>query len=323
MTVVQNIRKKIIALGGEYRFGECLCGLAVEENRLRAVQIRRADGTVYEQPTEKLILAVGHSARDTFEMLYEAGVVMERKPFSIGARIEHLQTMIDAAQYGRYAGRAELGAADYKLAVHLANGRSAYTFCMCPGGEVVAAASEPGRVVTNGMSLFARNKENANAALLVGVNPEDFGGTHPLQGMFWQRELEAKAFELGGGNYHAPAQLVGDFLAGRASSEAGTVRPSYRPGVKFTDLARLFPPYVTETLRQAILQMDRKLKGFANPDAVLTAIETRSSSPVRILRDETFQSNIRGLYPCGEGAGYAGGIVSSAVDGLRICIMAD
>ena len=323
VTVVQNIRKKIIALGGEYRFGECLCGLAVEENRLRAVQIRRADGTVYEQPTEKLILAVGHSARDTFEMLYEAGVVMERKPFSIGARIEHLQTMIDAAQYGRYAGRAELGAADYKLAVHLANGRSAYTFCMCPGGEVVAAASEPGRVVTNGMSLFARNKENANAALLVGVNPEDFGGTHPLQGMFWQRELEAKAFELGGGNYHAPAQLVGDFLAGRASSEAGTVRPSYRPGVKFTDLARLFPPYVTETLRQAILQMDRKLKGFANPDAVLTAIETRSSSPVRILRDETFQSNIRGLYPCGEGAGYAGGIVSSAVDGLRICIMAD
>lgn len=323
VTVVQNIRKKIIALGGEYRFGECLCGLAVEENRLRAVQIRRADGTVYEQPTEKLILAVGHSARDTFEMLYEAGVVMERKPFSIGARIEHLQTMIDAAQYGRYAGRAELGAADYKLAVHLANGRSAYTFCMCPGGEVVAAASEPGRVVTNGMSLFARNKENANAALLVGVNPEDFGGTHPLQGMFWQRELEAKAFELGGGNYHAPAQLVGDFLAGRASSEAGTVRPSYRPGVKFTDLARLFPPYVTETLRQAILQMDRKLKGFANPDAVLTAIETRSSSTVRILRDETFQSNIRGLYPCGEGAGYAGGIVSSAVDGLRICIMAD
>ncbi len=321
VTVVQNIRKKITDLGGEYRFEEQLVGLDVKNDCLRAAKIQRADGSVYELSADKLILAVGHSARDTFEMLYDAGVAMEQKPFSIGVRIEHLQSMIDTAQYGRYAGRPELGAADYKLAVHLPNGRSAYTFCMCPGGEVVAAASENGRVVTNGMSEFARAKMNANAALLVGVNPTDFGGEHPLQGMFWQRELEAKAYDLGGRNYFAPAQRVGDFLACRSSVKAGEVTPSYCPGVTWTDLALMFPDYVIETLQLALTEMNNKLKGFSHPDAVLTAIETRSSSPIRILRDETYQSNIRGLYPCGEGAGHAGGIVSSAVDGLRVCIM--
>ncbi len=320
VTVVQNIRRKITDLGGEYRFEEQLVGLDVKNDCLRAAKIQKADGSVYELPADKLILAVGHSARDTFEMLYDAGVAMEQKPFSIGVRIEHLQSMIDTAQYGRYAGRPELGAADYKLAVHLPNGRSAYTFCMCPGGEVVAAASENGRVVTNGMSEFARAKTNANAALLVGVNPTDFGGEHPLQGMFWQRELEAKAYELGGRNYFAPAQRVGDFLACRPSVKVGEVTPSYCPGVTWTDLALLFPDYVIETLQLALTEMNNKLKGFSHPDAVLTAIETRSSSPIRILRDETYQSNIRGLYPCGEGAGYAGGIVSSAVDGLKTCL---
>lgn len=321
VNVVQNIRRKIESLGGEYRFEEQLTGLVIKGDRLQAAIIRKADGSEYEQEADRLILALGHSARDSFEMLHGAGLEIEQKPFSIGVRIEHLQSMVDTAQYGRYAGRPELGAADYKLAVHLPNGRSAYTFCMCPGGQVVAAASETGRVVTNGMSEYARDKVNANAALLVGVNPADFGGVHPLQGMFWQRELEAKAFELGGGNYYAPAQLVGDFLAGQGSVKGGAVQPSYCPGVTFTDLSLLFPDYVTETLRAAILEMDRKLKGFASPDAVLTAIETRSSSPIRILRDETYQSNIRGIYPCGEGAGYAGGIISSAVDGLRVCSM--
>lgn len=321
VTVVKNIRRKIEALGGEYRFEEQLAGLVINEDTIQAAIIRKADGSEYELATDRLILALGHSARDSFEMLYEAGLQIEQKPFSVGARIEHLQSMVDAAQYGRYAGRPELGAADYKLAVHLPTGRSAYTFCMCPGGQVVAAASDPGRVVTNGMSEYARDKVNANAALLVGVNPADFGGSHPLQGMFWQRELEAKAFELGGGDYRAPAQLVGDFLAGKPSERLGAVQPSYLPGVKLTDLALLFSDYVTETLRAAILEMDRKLKGFASPDAVLTAIETRSSSPIRILRDENYQANIRGIYPCGEGAGYAGGIVSSAVDGLRVCFV--
>ena len=316
--VVQNIRKKITSLGGEYRFEEKLVGLEVKNNQLCAVQIQKANGHIYQLETDKLILALGHSARDTFEMLYNSGIKIEQKPFSIGARIEHLQSMIDESQYGRYAGRPELGAADYKLAVHLPNGRSAYTFCMCPGGEVVAAASETSRVVTNGMSEFARNNTNANAALLVGVNPQDFGGEHPLQGMYWQRALEEKAFVMGGKNYFAPAQLVGDFLAHRPSVGAKSVKPSYTPGVKWCDLSELFPDYVTETLRLAIAEMNKRLRGFAHPDAVLTAIETRSSSPVRIVRGDDLQSNIKGVYPCGEGAGYAGGIVSSAVDGLRV-----
>ena len=223
--------------------------------------------------------------------------------------------MINQSQYGKFA--AALGAADYKLAYHGQNGRSAYTFCMCPGGVVVAAASEKGRVVTNGMSEYARDKTNANAALLVGVTPEDFGGSHPLQGMYWQRELEEKAFRLGGGDYKAPAQLVGDFLSGKVSKEPGSVRPSYRPGVQLGDLRALFPDFVVQTMRAGIAEMDKRLRGFAGYDAVLTGIESRSSSPIRIFRDDSLQSNIKGLYPCGEGAGYAGGIMSAAVDGLK------
>lgn len=320
VTVVRNIRRKIVSLGGEYRFETCLTGLTVENGAVKAVRVQNGNGSEEEILTDKVILAVGHSARDTFQMLYDSGVQIEQKPFSVGVRIEHRQEWINQAQYGRYAGHPALGAADYKLAVHYPTGRSAYTFCMCPGGCVVAAASEKGRVVTNGMSEFARNKTNANAALLVGITPEDFGGSHPLQGMYFQRQLEEKAFKCSDKPYYAPAQLVGDFLAGRASTKAGTVEPSYRPGVVWTDLVSVLPGYVVDTLRRAILDMDKKLKGFAHPEAVMTAVETRSSSPIRIVRDENFESNIKGLYPCGEGAGYAGGIVSSAVDGLRVCL---
>ncbi|MBQ4399888.1 MAG: hypothetical protein II830_01180, partial [Alphaproteobacteria bacterium] len=240
------------------------------------------------------------------------------KPFAVGARIEHKQADINKAQYGKFAESPYLGAADYKMAVHLPNGRSAYTFCMCPGGQVVAAASEIGRVVTNGMSEFARNKENANAALLVGVNSADFGSEHPLAGMYFQRKLEERAFDLGGKTYAAPAQLAGDFLQNRESKGEKSVQPSYTPNVLWNNLSTLYPQEITETLRLGIIEMGRKLHGFDNPDAVLTGVESRSSSPVRIVRDETFQSNIKGLFPCGEGAGYAGGITSSAADALKV-----
>ncbi len=317
---VRRIREKIVSLGGEYRFENRLDDLIVRDGRLVGLKISAADGRIYEQAADKLILAIGHSARDTFEMLHKNGVFIEQKPFSVGARIEHRQKLINRAQYGRFAEHSALGAADYKLAVHLNNGRSAYTFCMCPGGTVVAAASEPGRVVTNGMSNFARDGENANAALLVGVEPRDFGSAHPLAGMYFQRRLEEAAFKAGGGDYKAPAQLVGDFLKNRPSSAGGEVVPSYRPGVRYTDFSAILPNYVVQTMRSAIVEMDKKLHGFAAYDAVLTGVETRSSSPIRILRDEHFESNIKGLYPCGEGAGYAGGIVSSAVDGLKTCL---
>lgn len=319
--VVRKIREKIIALGGEYRFENQLEDLIIKDNQLVGLKIREAQGNLYEQAADKLILAVGHSARDTFEMLYEKGIQIEQKPFSVGARIEHKQSFIDESQYGSFAGRKELGAADYKLAEHCKSGRSAYTFCMCPGGSVVAAASEVGRVVTNGMSEFSRNKPNANAALLVGVEPKDFGGSHPLQGMYFQRKLEETAFRIGGNNYKAPAQLVGDFLKNQESSDCGEVEPSYMPGVTFTNLAHVLPDYVVDTMRKAIVEMDNKLKGFAKADAVLTGVETRSSSPIRIIRDEKHQSNIKGIFPCGEGAGYAGGIISAAVDGLKTCLM--
>ena len=243
---------------------------------------------------------------------------MIRKPFSIGARIEHSQKMVDRSQYGSAAGHPSLGAADYKLNVRLPNGRSAYTFCMCPGGSVVAAASEEGGVVTNGMSKFARDGENANSALLVGVEPEDFGGDDPLAGVRFQRTWERLAFELGGANYHAPAQRVGDFLKNIESKGEGDVQPTYQPGVTYTNLSKCLPDFVHETMREAILRMDRQLHGFASPGAVLTGPETRSSSPLRILRDESCQSEVRGLFPCGEGAGYAGGILSAAVDGMRV-----
>lgn len=318
--VVRRIREKIVSLGGEYRFENRLEDLIIRDGKLTGLKIAAPDGKIYEQPTDRLILAVGHSARDTFEMLHKNGVYIEQKPFSVGVRIEHVQKSVDAAQYGRFAGHPALGAADYKLAAHFDNGRSAYTFCMCPGGMVVAAASEPGRVVTNGMSEFARDGKNANAALLVGVEPRDFGSAHPLAGMYFQRRLEEAAFRAGGGDYRAPAQLVGDFLKKQVSTAVGNVNPSYRPGVRFADLSAVLPDFVTETMRRAIVEMDGKLRGFAAADAVLTGVETRSSSPIRIMRDEHFEANIKGLYPCGEGAGYAGGIVSSAVDGLKTCL---
>ena len=314
--MVKNIRRKIENLGGKYLFEHKVTGFVVQDDVLKALKIEKPDGTQDEIACEKAILAIGHSARDTFEILYQQGVEIEQKPFAVGARIEHRQSLINKAQYGKEK-VAFLGAADYKLAVHLPNGRSAYTFCMCPGGRVVAAASETGRVVTNGMSAYARDEENANAALLVGVGTEDFASKHPLAGMYFQRKIEERAFAVGGGNYNAPAQLVGDFLNNRKSKRFGEVKPSYRPDVSLSAISEVLPENITETLRAAIVEMDKKLHGFAMPDAVLTAPETRSSSPIRIVRDETGQSNLKGLYPCGEGAGYAGGITSAAADGLK------
>ena len=315
--VVRAMRERIIALGGEVHFGARLTGIARTDGHVAAVQWEDAQGT-HELPARHVILAIGHSARDTLTMLYEERFTLIQKPFSLGARIEHPQSLVDRAQYGRFAGHPSLGAADYKLSVHLPSGRSVYTFCMCPGGTVVAAASEPDSVVTNGMSAYARDGENANSALLVGVGPEDFGSDHPLAGMFWQRELERRAFELGGRSGKAPCQLVGDLIASRASTRLGSVVPSYRPGVVPSDLSSLLPDYVVGAMREALPLLGRRLRGFDSPDAVLTAPETRSSSPVRIPRGETFESvDVRGLYPCGEGAGYAGGITSAAVDGVR------
>lgn len=316
--VVRNIRQKIIDLGGEYRFNTKLIGLKICDEKLQAVQVEH-QGSSYELATNRLFLAIGHSARDTFEMLLKAGIYMTAKPFAVGARIEHHQEMINLAQYGhKFANNPYLGAADYKLAVHLPNGRSAYTFCMCPGGSVVAAASEFGRVVTNGMSEFARDKVNANAALLVGVDERDFGVSSPLAGMYWQRQLEEKAFVIGGADYRAPAQLVGDFLKNHSSYKVGDVQPSYQPGVTWDNLEHVLPTVIIETMQLGIIEMAKKLHGFDCYDAVLTGVETRSSSPVRIIRDETMQCNIRGIFPCGEGAGYAGGITSSAADALKV-----
>lgn len=311
---VRTIREEIRALGGEVRFRSTASDFLVRGGRLAGVVT--AEGETIE--CGSLILAVGHSARDTFRVLERRGIRLEQKPFSLGARIEHLQQAIDRAQYGRFAGHPELGAADYKLAVHLPGGRGVYTFCMCPGGEVVAAASEEGRVVTNGMSRRARDGVNANSALLVGVGPQDFGGDHPLAGMLWQEKLETLAFEAGGGGYRAPAQRVEDFLHARPSTGFGDVVPSYRPGVTPGSLDSVLPRELTDAMRQGLSMLDARLHGFACPDAVLTGVETRSSSPVRILRGENLQSvTLPGLYPCGEGAGYAGGIVSAAVDGIR------
>lgn len=313
INVVQSMRREIISLGGEVRFNTKLTSLELCGNRVCGVTVRSPEGE-YSLPCKSLILAIGHSARDSFEMLRSLGVPMEAKPFSMGVRIEHSQSSINAAQYGDPT--PALPPADYSLSVHFPDGSSAYTFCMCPGGEIIAAASEEGGVVTNGMSLSKRDGENANAALLVTLQPEDFPYGGVLGGMYWQREIERKAFSMGG-CYTAPAQKVGDFLAHRKSCGAGRVKPSYRPGVHWCDLHELYPEKLTEVLENAIGALDKKLSGFADPDAVLTAPETRSSSPVRILRREDRQSEIRGLYPCGEGAGYAGGITSAAVDGIR------
>ena len=313
--VVKSIRQELIDLGCDVRFESRLCGVYSGENGVERVTVEENTGR-YELPCRALVLAPGHSARDTFRMLEQMGVPMEGKPFAIGVRIEHPQTLVSAAQYG--PAWEQLPPSDYKLACHLDNGRSAFSFCVCPGGQVVAAASEPGQLVTNGMSLRARDGANINGGLLVGVTPADFPGGDALAGVRFQEQWERAAYELGGRNWHAPAQLVGDFLADRPSVGAGSVLPSYRPGVTWTRLEGCLPDYVTDTLRGAIPLLDRRLRGFAHPEAVLTGVETRSSSPVRILRDETYQSVLRGLFPCGEGAGYAGGIVSAAVDGIRV-----
>ncbi len=313
--MVEHIRATIHALGGEVRFNSRVDALDIEDGQVRGVTLADGERIV----TDHVVLAVGHSARDTFVNLHRQGVFIEAKPFSIGFRIEHPQALIDRARFGPAAGNERLGAADYKLVHHCTNGRAAYSFCMCPGGQVVAATSEPGRVVTNGMSQYSRAERNANAALVVEVTPADFPSDDPLAGIEFQRRWESLAFEAGGGRYAAPAQRVGDFLAGRPSTQLGTVDPSYQPGVHMTDLSTCVPPYVVEALREAIRAFDREIPGFAMPDALLTGVETRTSSPIRITRGADLQSlNTRGLYPAGEGAGYAGGILSAAVDGIRV-----
>ena len=312
--IVETMRQEIIALGGEIRFSQKVTGFDIEAQQIRGVQLENGEHIA----ADHVVLALGHSARDTFEALHEAGVYLEAKPFSVGFRIEHPQSMIDRARLGPHAGNPLIGAADYKLVHHANNGRSVYSFCMCPGGTVVAAASEPGRLVPNGMSQYSRNERNANAGIVVGITPEDYPGG-PLAGIAYQRAIEAKAFELGGGTYEAPGQLVGDFLMGRASTAFGSVTPSYKPGVHLTDLARSLPAYAIEAIREALPAFEKKIKGFSMHDAVLTGVETRTSSPLRMTRSADFQSlNVKGLYPAGEGAGYAGGILSAGVDGIKV-----
>ena len=316
--VVTRMREEIESLGGEVRFQQQVTDLLVEDGHLRGVTL--AGGETLR--ADHVILALGHSARETFRMLEARKVFMEAKPFSVGFRVEHPQSVVDRARLGRYAGHPLLGAADYKLVHHAANGRSVYSFCMCPGGTVVAATSEPNRVVTNGMSQYSRNERNANAGIVVGISPEDYPGgvaAGPLAGIALQEELESRAYLLGGSNYQAPAQLVGDFIAGKPSTALGAVEPSYKPGVLLGDLAPSLPEYAITAIREALPAFDKQIKGFAMPDAVLTGVETRTSSPLRITRGEDYQSlNTRGLYPAGEGAGYAGGIMSAGIDGLRV-----
>lgn len=315
-TVLVNLRRRLLELGTDIRFESRLADLDIRDGALRGITAEGPEG-VYTLPCSHLLLCPGHSARDTFAMLHKRGVPMEAKPFAVGVRIEHRQRDMDAAQYRQYAGHPCLPASTYKLSCHTAAGRGVFSFCVCPGGQVVAAASEPGRVVTNGMSHYARSGENINGGMLVGVTPEDFGTDHPLAGVAWQRQLEEAAFRLGGGGFLAPCQRVEDFLAHRPSTGPGAVLPSYRPGVTWCDLHDCLPGFLTEAMEEALPLLERKLRGYAQPDALLTAVETRSSSPVRILRDESGQSALRGLYPCGEGAGYAGGILSAAADGMR------
>ena len=354
--VVESIRERIIALGGEVRFEQRVVDVLLSKNELsthtlRGLQVQNVqNNTLYELPASHVVIALGHSARDTFAMLHERGVAMQAKPFSVGFRIEHPQSVIDRARWGRHAGHPLLGAADYKLVHHAQNGRAVYSFCMCPGGTVVAATSEPGRVVTNGMSQYSRNERNANAGMVVGIDPSDFPqdeaafvhafgpehgkryvaeaatlraqdpqAAHPLSGIALQRTLESGAYTLGGSSYEAPGQLVGDFIAAKPSTAFGGVLPSYKPGVKLGDLAPSLPAYAIEALREALPAFGKKIKGFDMADAVLTGVETRTSSPLKIPRDENLQStNVRGLYPAGEGASYAGGILSAGVDGIRV-----
>lgn len=312
--IVQNLRATITALGGEVRFQCRVEDIDIQQGQVRGVRLANGEYLASRQ----VVLAVGHSARDTFQMLHERGVYIEPKPFSIGFRIEHPQSLIDQCRFGEHAGHERLGAADYKLVHHCGNGRSVYSFCMCPGGKVVAAASEPGRLVTNGMSEYARDESNANSAIVVGITPADYPAG-PLGGIDLQRSLEERAFALGGGTYEAPGQLVGDFLAQRPSTAFGTVYPSYKPGVHLGDLSTSLPEYAIAAIREAIPAFDQQIHGFAMADAVLTGVETRTSSPIRIKRNEQYQSlNTIGLYPAGEGAGYAGGILSAGIDGIKV-----
>jgi hypothetical protein len=314
VTIVESIRTKIEALGGEYRFGAKVVGIDIVNGKVRAVELDGGDVIA----TDHIVLAIGHSARDTFSMLHERGVFMEPKSFSIGVRIEHPQSVIDHARFGRFAGDPRLGAADYKLVHHAKNGRSVYSFCMCPGGRVVAATSEIGRVVTNGMSQYSRAEFNANAGIVVGITPDDYlGGS--LAGIEFQRHWESLAFKAGGEDYSAPCQRVGDFLEGCASTDVGGVIPSYQPGVRMTDLRMCLPDYAIDAIREALPVFNRRIPGFAMPDAVMTGVETRTSSPLRITRNRDFESvSTKGLYPAGEGAGYAGGILSAGVDGIKV-----
>ena len=321
--VVENMRAQIVALGGEIRFEQRVTDVQIEVGpqgkHIRGLTVLdQATGQSHELRADHVVMALGHSARDTFAMLHERGVYIEAKPFSIGFRVEHPQGLIDRARWGKHAGHPLLGAADYKLVHHASNGRSVYSFCMCPGGTVVAATSEPGRVVTNGMSQYSRNERNANAGIVVGIDPRDFPGD-ALAGIELQRQLESHAFVLGGSNYQAPGQLVGDFVAGRPSTALGSITPSYKPGVLIGDLSSALPAYAIEALREAFPAFGRKIKGFDTHDAVLTGVETRTSSPIRMSRGDDLHSvNVRGLYPAGEGASYAGGILSAGVDGIKV-----
>lgn len=315
VTMIEKMRATIIELGGEIRFSTRVDDLHMEDGQITGVTLSNGE----EIKSRHVVLAVGHSARDTFEMLHERGVYMEAKPFSVGFRIEHKQSMIDEARFGPNAGHPILGAADYKLVHHCKNGRTVYSFCMCPGGTVVAATSEEGRVVTNGMSQYSRAERNANSAIVVGISPEVDYPDDPLAGIRFQRELESNAYKLGGENYDAPAQKIGDFLKGRDPSQLGDVEPSFTPGIKLTDLSKALPPFAVEAIREAIPAFDRKIKGFASEDGLLTGVETRTSSPVCIKRGKDFQSvNLKGFYPAGEGAGYAGGILSAGIDGIKV-----
>jgi len=319
VTMVEAMREKIEALGGEYRFEHRVVDVELDKSAsggvIRGVHLHT--GEFLE--ADHVVFAIGHSSRDTFETLYDRGVHIEAKPFSIGFRIEHPQSWIDRAMFGPCAGHPDLGAAAYTLSHHCSNGRTVYSFCMCPGGTVVAATSEPGRVVTNGMSQYSRNERNANSGFVVGISPADYGSDHPLAGIELQRDLESRAYVAGGGDYFAPGQLVGDFLAGRPSTELGEVVPSYKPGVRPTDLAPLMPDYVIAAMREALPVFGRRIARYDDAQAVLTGVETRSSSPIRMTRGADFQSlNVRGLFPAGEGAGYAGGILSAAVDGIKV-----
>lgn len=313
--MIEEMRANIESLGGEIRFEQKVSDIEITDGQINGVHL--ADGSYIA--TNHVVLAVGHSARDTFKMVHQRGIYVEAKPFSVGFRIEHPQSIIDKARFGPNAGNKILGAADYKLVHHASNGRSVYSFCMCPGGTVVAAASEPGHVVTNGMSQYSRNERNANSAIVVGITPTDYP-EHPLAGIDFQRKLESLAFHLGGENYNAPGQLVGDFLANKPSTELGSVEPSYKPGITLCDLAVALPEFAIEAIREAIPAFDKQISGFAMKDAIITGVETRTSSPIRIKRDDvSLQSiNTKGLYPAGEGAGYAGGILSAAIDGIRV-----